>query len=285
MDKFNQLMIANDGNITEKQKDFVNTHKAIIYSGTMITDFAINLAENLKKMKDEKLYKEAGFEAFADYTEQACGIKERQAYNYIRVLEQFDKQYLQSNAKYGVTKLGLLASLAPEEREVIEAEVKVEEISTKELKEEIEKVKQERDIKFHQYEMNLSELNQSLENKTSEHNKSLAQIEKLKKEVKDLKNQPKEKEYIQDPEQQAKIESLERLNNVHQKTIKIQAKQLEEQANQQAIASSVELTEFKFLFDEVQMIISKLKRLANLVPEDKREGCKLALKKVGEMLC
>ena len=60
--------------------------------------------------------------SFAEYTEAAVGIKQRQAYNYIQVVESLPARLIEENAAAGVTKLALLAKLNPEEREDLTGE-------------------------------------------------------------------------------------------------------------------------------------------------------------------
>ena len=282
---FNELMVAEDNQMTEKQIMFVNVHKSIIMSGRMITNFAVDLAKLLKKMRDEKLYLEAGFETFADYAEEACGIKERQAYNYIKVLDSYDEEFLHSNAKIGISKLVLLSSLTSDERIELDSSVSIENVTVSDLKAEIEHIKLERDSKISQYKMDLSSLDTKLKEKENETSKALDKIEELKKQLDTLKNQPKEKELVQDPELQNKIDLLNNQIKIYENTLKLKDEKIKEFDNKQKLNISAELIEFKFLFDEVQSIISKLKALINLVPEDKQNGCKEALKKVGTMLC
>lgn len=50
------------------------------------------------------------------------GIKQRQAYNYIQVVESLPARLIEENAAAGVTKLALLAKLNPEEREDLTGE-------------------------------------------------------------------------------------------------------------------------------------------------------------------
>ena len=70
-------------------------------------------------MKDSGLYKALGYESFGDYTERAVGIRQRQAYNYISVVESLPARLIEENAAAGVTKLALLSKLGPEDREEV----------------------------------------------------------------------------------------------------------------------------------------------------------------------
>ena len=84
-----ELILKQENELNEKQVEFLNTHEKILTCGSVIGNTLLDLAINLKKMKDEKLFVEAGFDTFEDYSEQACGLKRRQAYNYIKILDSF----------------------------------------------------------------------------------------------------------------------------------------------------------------------------------------------------
>lgn len=78
-----------------------------------------------------------GAASFAEYTEAAVGIKQRQAYNYIQVVESLPARLIEENAAAGVTKLALLAKLNPEEREDLTGEA-LANITVAELKKLVE---------------------------------------------------------------------------------------------------------------------------------------------------
>lgn len=65
------------------------------------------------------------------------GIKQRQAYNYIQVVESLPARLIEENAAAGVTKLALLAKLNPEEREDLTGEA-LANITVAELKKLVE---------------------------------------------------------------------------------------------------------------------------------------------------
>ena len=285
---FNQLIIADDGNITEKQKAFRDTHNAIMRSGSALADFAVQLASNLKKMRDEKLYLEAGFEAFGDYTENACGIKERQAYNYVKVIENFDREYLQSNAKLGVTKLSLLSTLTAEERVVLESETSVGELTTRELKEQIETIKAEREEENRQHEMDLSELKEQLEEKVKA-NKDLQEdlkkkVEKLKDEIKALKDAPVKTVEVENPKTKVELDKAKAVVAEQKKLIEERTLELNKLEKQLEIAGNSKLTEFKYKFSQFQALGQDLVNLIGELPEDKQTNCKNALNAVAEAL-
>ena len=73
------------------QADFLSLHQTIIMCGSMASNALIEMAKNLKEMRDRKLYTAGGFNSFSEYVENAVGIKERQAYSYISIIENRDK--------------------------------------------------------------------------------------------------------------------------------------------------------------------------------------------------
>lgn len=140
------IMSIADFNITEMSADTMsalNTHQKIITAEQTAANAMISLCENLKLMRDKHLYEALGFETFDTYTEQACGIKRRQAYNYISTYEKLGGTVLQSNAQLGITKLQLLTEVCAVDRDDFVAENDLAGMSVKEIKELVEKSKQQ----------------------------------------------------------------------------------------------------------------------------------------------
>jgi chromosome segregation ATPase len=101
------------------------------------------IGEDLRTMKIDGLYTELGYENFEDYAEKEFDLKRRQAYQYISVYEKLGKEFVQSNAQLGITKLALLTTVNPEDRaEIMESE-DVAKITTRELEELLDKYKQQ----------------------------------------------------------------------------------------------------------------------------------------------
>lgn len=117
MNEMQQLSLISDG--TPEQTQAVGLHYEIVAAAQAAANSLLALGRKLKQMRDTGGYKRLGFETFADYTEQAVGIRQRQAYNYISVVENVPAQLVEENAAAGVTKLALLAKLGPaDQREV-----------------------------------------------------------------------------------------------------------------------------------------------------------------------
>lgn len=98
----------------------------------------VNVCKNLKTMRDRQLYKQLGFERFEEYAEQMAGIKQRQAYTYIKVYESLSPKLLEEQAGAGITKLDLLCRVSAPEREEFCKENDISALSTKELEKLIE---------------------------------------------------------------------------------------------------------------------------------------------------
>lgn len=117
MNEMQQLSLTPDG--TTEQAQAVGLHYEIVAAAQAAANSLLTLGRKLKQMRDTGGYKRLGFETFADYTEQAVGIRQRQAYNYISVVENVPARLVEENAAAGVTKLALLGKLGPaDQREV-----------------------------------------------------------------------------------------------------------------------------------------------------------------------
>ena len=109
-------------NTTPAQADALALHYEIMTAARAAADSLLNLGRKLKQMRDTGHYKDLGFDTFAAYTETAVGIRQRQAYNYISVVEKIPAQLIEENAAAGVTKLALLAKLGQADREEVAAD-------------------------------------------------------------------------------------------------------------------------------------------------------------------
>ena len=125
----------------EKFEKAYDLHQRILVTAQMAQKNLYDMCVMLKQMRDDKLYKDLGYQNFEDYCEQEIGFSRRNARNYIAVIEHFDGK---SISRFGVTKLSLLASLSESQQEEIQEKVKVEDVSVRELKAEIAKLKEEK---------------------------------------------------------------------------------------------------------------------------------------------
>ena len=109
-------IILQSGEVSPEYSEAVRTHQRIMANGEICAQSLCEICQDLKKMRDEKLYAEFGYESFDEYCEKMAGIKARMAYNYISTIERLGTSVLQSNARLGITKLELIAGMNPVER-------------------------------------------------------------------------------------------------------------------------------------------------------------------------
>lgn len=126
--------------ITKREEAYV-VHNRILANGKIVQTALIDMCKDLKEMRDRALYTELGYESFEEYSEQACGIKQRQAYSYIAAYEKLGENYMEENAHLGITRLELISQISSYEREEFLADNDVEEMSTRELKKQVEEYK------------------------------------------------------------------------------------------------------------------------------------------------
>ncbi len=272
-DNSNIMSIA-DFNITEMSADTMsalNTHQKIITAEQTAANAMISLCENLKLMRDKHLYEALGFETFDTYTEQACGIKRRQAYNYISTYEKLGGTVLQSNAQLGITKLQLLTEVCAVDRAEIIAENDLAGMSVKEIKELVEKSKQQGE----QLALLGDELNDSnnAQKSLQADKQNLAEENKLlHKRIKELESKPVEVA-VQEPTQ-AQIEAAakSKINSLKASFEKEKQNAVEEAVKQatEKTKSSVKETlekDYKAKLESIekerQAALDKAKQLAN----------------------
>ena len=196
----------------------LDIHNNIINAEQTAAAAMMSLCENLKKMRDTQLYKSLGFEKFEDYTEQACNIKKRQAYNYIQTYEKLGSDFLQSNAQLGITKLQLLTEVCAVDRAEFVEENDLEGMSVAEVKKLIDEHRQTGE----QLSLLESEVTDT-KNELSEKDKLIAELEA---ENKELRNRPVEVAVQEPSEEDIEKAVAERTSELERK-FEAEKKQLE----------------------------------------------------------
>lgn len=112
-------------------------HIKILANGQVLANTLLEFAKNLKEMRDKRLYQSIGYASFEEYVEQAVGIRQRQAYNYITTFERLGAKYMEANAGLGISKLQLLAEIPAQERESFLDDNDLAGMSVSEIKEKI----------------------------------------------------------------------------------------------------------------------------------------------------
>ncbi len=138
-----EIIHIDNSEMTAEYKEALKTHQRIMANGEICAQTLLEICKDLKKMRDEKLYEEFGYQSFDEYCEKMAGIKSRMAYNYISTYERLGSTVLQSNANLGITKLELIAGMNPVERAEILEDGAAENMSVSEIKELVRKTKEQ----------------------------------------------------------------------------------------------------------------------------------------------
>ena len=172
-------------------REALQTHQRIMANGEICAQTLLEICKDLKKMRDEKLYAEFGYQTFDEYCEKMAGIKSRMAYNYISTYERLGSTVLQSNASLGITKLELIAGMNPIERNERLENGDFEHMSTAEIKELVRKSKEQGE-QISLLETKLAEAQSVAENSAAEQQN--AEMDALRKEVLKLQSELREKD-------------------------------------------------------------------------------------------
>ena len=115
-------------------------HRRIVANINTLACSLAEMCQDLKRMRDGRLYRSLGYDTFEAYTEREIGIKRRQAYTYVQIAERLPEDFVRDTAQIGVQKLALLASITADQRETITADTDLQSTSVKQLKQKIAEV-------------------------------------------------------------------------------------------------------------------------------------------------
>lgn len=219
----NSIMTIADFHISEMTAETaaaIELHNSIVSAMKEAAFALVSLCENLKRMRDTGQYKALGFEKFEEYTEQACRIKKRQAYNYIATYERLGGTFLQSNAQLGITKLQLLTEVCAVDRADFVEQNDLEGMSVSEIKKLIAENKE--------YAEQISMFNENKEQIVQE-------LRRLEDENEALKSRPVEVA-VQEPSQEQVEKAVAAKTKELEKSYKDKLKKAKEKERQKAEA-------------------------------------------------
>ena len=219
--------------ISNEYKSAVELNQKIIITAQAAQQNLYDMCVMLKQMRDDKLYKELGYANFEDYCENEIGIKQSNAYNYISIVEKISEEKFQSIGKIGMTKLSLLASLSENQQEEIQKTVNLEETTVRELKAEIQKLKQAEKTATEKAK-SLQEIynkNENLRRKACKEKEELSdRLDEAQKKIQEL-----ESNVTQDRDAQEVIKNLDRMlseaDQEHANNLEIQRKKYQAEIN------------------------------------------------------
>ena len=231
--------------VSEQHKQAVELHQKIIVSANLAQQNIWDMCTGLKKMRDDKLYKELGYANFGDYCENEVGMKRSNAYNYISIVEKINQENVQSIGQIGMTKLSLLATISEQEQSEIADKIDLENTTVKQLKAEIDSLK---------------EKNQEITDRSIDYCKKLNleknKTKELTEKVEELESRPIEVAVAEPSDNERRlqetIKSLERENIRHYDELEAQYREDEkavremlEKEKQEALAKLTEEYEDK----------------------------------------
>ena len=126
----------------------VRLHRRICANAQAAQESLYEMCKALKEMRDGKHYKELGYDNFEGYCKSELSMTDRNARNYIAVIENFTEENRKTFSGLQTSKLFLLAKLDEQERTEIARNTDLESTSVRELKAKISEL--ERDLKTQQ---------------------------------------------------------------------------------------------------------------------------------------
>ena len=270
------------GQLSAKKQEAVTLHRKILTDGQIAADSLVALAEDLKQMRDTKLYMELGYTSFEDYCEKAAGIRQRQAYNFIKSLEEFGKSELQANASLGITKLAALATLAEDDRAQLMEREDVAALSTRELQAKIDELQHEcdqlslltdeaqseRDKLEESSAAQIKSLQARLDDTTNAMRHAAAEADELRKRVEEIESRPIEVAVAEPSEEQ--IEEIRKEIEAEFETKANTIRELERNMSDKALKAKLEAEKAKKAAEkkaaELEKQIADLQATATIAP-------------------
>lgn len=160
--------------------------KKIKANAQVVQESLYEICKGLKEMRDDKLYKELGYQNFEEYTKAELEIDRRQAYRYINIAENLTSDFVTSMSQIGTTKLTMLSKLDEVTRNEIVKNTDVSGTSVKELERQIRELKGEND-KLRQTEEKYIE---EVEKAKKELQKAEEESFSLQQQIDELENRP-----------------------------------------------------------------------------------------------
>lgn len=174
--------------VSESYTRAVTLTRTIIANAQAAQQSLYEVCKGLKEMRDGKLYKELGYQNFADFCENEVGIHRNQAMKYASIAEIENAQLTGHFEKIGTEKLYLLAKLDEPTRNEVTETVDVESVTVKELKAQISALTQERDENEHAAALLSEELDSAKESLASKDKQFQAAMDAKQTEINELRS-------------------------------------------------------------------------------------------------
>ena len=194
--------------LTKQHKTAIELNQKILITAQAAQQNLYDMCVMLKQMRDDKLYKELGYQNFEDYCESEVGFGYRQAHKYISIVE--NVKNMNSNSCLGITKLSLLSSLSESQQDQLQQTVNLEDTSVRELKAEIAKLKDAHKKELKELSDENTELQGKMKELVSDADTVRAELAEANEKITELESRPVEVAVQDNPESSKKIEELNR---------------------------------------------------------------------------
>lgn len=202
--------------ISEEYNRAVALHRRISANAQSAQESLYEVCKGLKEMRDDKLYKELGYQNFEDYCKNEIGISDRMSRKYISIIENWNPG--SEFASLGVTKLYLLSTLSEEERTEITEKNDIEDMTKRELEQKIAELKT-RDKTIETLRSNIDLCNESTRKYKDECEQLRQKNTELEQQVEELENRPVEVAVEESHEVENMRKAMVRLNSEHDKAM------------------------------------------------------------------
>jgi len=194
--------------LTKQHKTAIELNQKIIITAQAAQQNLYDMCVMLKQMRDDRLYKELGYQNFEDYCENEVGFSYRHSHRLITIIE--NVKNLTTLSGLGSSKLSLLATLSEPEQEQIQQNVNIEDVSYRELKAEIAKLKDAHKKELKELSDENTELQGKMKELVSDADTVRAELAEANEKITELESRPVEVAVQDNPESSKKIEELNR---------------------------------------------------------------------------
>lgn len=216
--------------ITAERRDAYRLDAELKHHALTVVEEMIEVGRCLKEINDRRLYQYLDTSTFAEYAEKAVGLKERAAYNYITAYETYGSDGLQKYGQLGITKLVALTQLNDTDREEMLESGRAEELSTRDLKEEIKKLKGENDqlrFQFNDITDNVKKQDAEIADKDAEIENLKNQLEEAQRPVVAAMSEEEKEEIRKEAEKKARSDATKEVEKLKTDLMKIEKHSVE----------------------------------------------------------
>lgn len=244
----NEIVVPNSEVIvlSERQSRAVTLDSTIKTRVKIIGDNLYALCQELKEMRDGKLYQEIGYQNFEEYCENEVHISRQYAYDHIGVIENLPEDFVKTSLQNGGAKNKLM--MIAKASEPVRTQIMQED---PELKESYRKMKarcKELESKQKQAESRISELE-------SENQDKQDKIISLERQNEELENQPRDTVFENDPE------TLEEIERLKAEKTELELKIWDYENQEQAVSDAEEKRFAEFTSNMNQQLVEERQRL------------------------